>query len=326
VTTSALLVPDCGSGVGLGHLERMLALADALRPDVTAMLVVPAGDDTVRRRVTDRGHATLEQAGAAATRALSAAAGSGTDVVVLDGYVFDVAIQQRLREIAPLIVVDDLGLPSACDLAVNPAPGGEAKHPDGADSFLGGAPFALISAAIVEARDSVPQQGRGRRSVVVSTGAADASGLCALVVAGVLSGDAGAEVVAVVGPDMRRDDLGDDPRLTALVGPSTLAGALASATLFAGAAGTSAVQAACVGIPAVITATVANQMDQAAALADAGCAVLAPPHRITAECLRLLDDATTCAEMSTRGRLLVDGHGAVRVAGAVRRLIRARAA
>jgi spore coat polysaccharide biosynthesis predicted glycosyltransferase SpsG len=41
VTPRALLCADCGSGVGLGHLERMLALADALQPDVDVVLLVP---------------------------------------------------------------------------------------------------------------------------------------------------------------------------------------------------------------------------------------------------------------------------------------------
>jgi hypothetical protein len=31
MTRRALLIPDCGVGTGLGHLERALALADALR-------------------------------------------------------------------------------------------------------------------------------------------------------------------------------------------------------------------------------------------------------------------------------------------------------
>jgi len=41
VTSRALLAADCGRGVGLGHLERMLALAEALRPEVEASVLVP---------------------------------------------------------------------------------------------------------------------------------------------------------------------------------------------------------------------------------------------------------------------------------------------
>jgi spore coat polysaccharide biosynthesis predicted glycosyltransferase SpsG len=326
VTSNALLVPDCGAGVGLGHLERMLALADALRPDVGAVIVVPGDDSGVRGRVAARGHPVLEAGGETSERALVAAAETAPDLIVLDGYVFDVDTQRSLREHVALVVVDDLGLPTVCHLAVNPAPGGESKRPEGADAFLGGATYALLPAAVTEARDGVAPGGRSPRTVLVSTGATDRGGLCARVVTALLAGESGVEVLAVIGPEMRRDGLARDPRLTLLVEPPTLAAALGAATVFAGAAGTSAVQAACVGVPAVITATAANQEDQAGALVAAGCAVMAPPDRIAGECLRLLDDAELRTEMSRRGRALVDGQGAARVAQSLRRLLRARAA
>ena len=98
VTPRALLAADCGSGVGLGHLERMLALADALRPDLDVAVIVPEGDVALRQRVTDRGHVALEMPGTHRTRADAAVvAAPSVDVVVLDGYVFDVAMQRRLR-------------------------------------------------------------------------------------------------------------------------------------------------------------------------------------------------------------------------------------
>lgn len=326
MTARALLVPDCGSGVGLGHLERMLALADALRPDMAAVVVLAAGERGLHRRVADRGHDSIEESGDSAGRASAAAGQLVLDVIVLDGYDFDVATQRQLRRRAPLIVVDDLGHPASCDLAVNPSPGGEGKRPSGADAFLGGSRYALVPPAVVEARQTVRRQGRGRRSVLVSTGATDVLGLTSRVAGDLLRRDPGVEVVAVVGPEMDRDDLPRHPHLNVLIEPSTLAGALTAATLFAGAAGTSAVQAACAGVPAVITPVVANQRDQAAALAAAGCAIVAAPDELAAQCLRLLDDPVRCAEMGRLGRDLVDGRGAARVADSVRRLVRAPAA
>jgi spore coat polysaccharide biosynthesis predicted glycosyltransferase SpsG len=326
VTARALLVPDCGSGVGLGHLERMLALADALRRDLAAVVALPAGERGLHRRVADRGHDSIEESGDAAARATAAAGQLTPDVIVLDGYGFDLATQQELRRRAPLIVVDDLGHPAFCDLAVNPSPGGEDKRPSGADAYLGGARYALVPPGVVEARQTARRQGRGRRSVLVSTGATDALGIISRVVGDLLQRDPGVEVVAVVGPEMDRDDLPRHPHLNVLVEPSSLSGALATATVFTGAAGTSAVQAACAGVPAVITPVVANQRDQAAALAAAGCAVVVAPDELAVECLRLLDDPERRTEMARLGRELVDGRGAARVADSVRRLVRAPAA
>lgn len=327
MTLRALLAPDCGEGVGLGHLERMLALADALRTHASVSLILPEGDALLRRRVEDRGHMAVAVPGETATRVQAAIDGTrSVDLVVLDGYVFDAEMQTRLRERAPLTVVDDLGLPADCDLAVNPSPGGERLRPTGATTFLGGADYALLRAAFAEARERVLRQGRASRTVLVSTGATDVDGIGGRVVAELLETDPSVEVMRVVGPETRDAHAADQPRLHVLVAPTGLAEALAQATLYVGAAGTTAVQAACVGIPAVINDVVVNQSAQAAALAEAGCAVVVDSDDLARTCVRLLEDPARCDAMANRGRDLVDGRGAWRVADAVRRLVRVDAA
>ena len=323
----ALLAPDCGSGVGLGHLERMLALADALRPDTLVSVVLPDDDVELRRRVEDRGHAVVAARGAAPDRVASVlAAGRAPDLLVLDGYVFDAGMQERLRRRVPLTVVDDLGHTADCDLGINPSPGGESLRPAGATAFLGGAAYALIRSAFAEARETVLRRGRARRTVLVSTGATDIDGMAANVSTRLLNEDASLEVLRVVGPDAQSASPVDQPRLHLLVAPPSLAEALAETTIYVGAAGTTAVQAACVGIPAVINDAVPNQSAQAAALGRAGCAVVVDPEDLAAECIKLLDDPARCDVMAERGRALVDGRGAWRVAEAVRRLARVDAA
>jgi spore coat polysaccharide biosynthesis predicted glycosyltransferase SpsG len=321
VTLRALLAPDCGPGVGLGHLERMLALADALQPHASVSLIIPEGEIALRRRVADRGHAVIEAPGETADRVESViAAVESVDRVVLDGYVFDAAFQRRIRDRAPLTVVDDLGLAADCDLAVNPSPGGERLRPTGADAFLGGAAYALIRASFADARATVLRDGRARRTVLVSTGATDIGGISGHVTAELLARDATVEVVRVVGPDGDGIPGNHEPRLRLLVSPASLAEALARSTLYVGAAGTTAVQAACVGVPSVINDAVANQSAQAAALAGAGCAVVAGAGELATECLHLLDDPSLCDAMAEQGRALIDGRGAQRVADAIRRL------
>jgi UDP-2,4-diacetamido-2,4,6-trideoxy-beta-L-altropyranose hydrolase len=327
VTLRALLAPDCGRGVGLGHLERMLALADALQTNVSVSLILPERDDGLLRRVADRGHATVVAPGETAARVEEVVTTApSVDLVVLDGYVFDAALQHRIRDRAPLTVVDDLALAADCDLAVNPSPGGDDLRPTGASAFIGGAAYALIRASFVEARAAVLRAGRVPRTVLVSTGATDIGGISERVAAELLAADATVEVVRVVGPDTDGVPSNRESRLRLLVSPAGLADALARATVYVGAAGTSAVQAACVGIPAVINDAVANQSAQAAALAGAGCAIVADSDELASECLRLLDDPSRCDAMADRGRALIDGRGALRVAAAVRRLVQVDAA
>ena len=327
VTLRALLAPDCGPGVGLGHLERLLALADALQPEASVSLVLPEGDSALRRRVEDRGHAVVAAPGDTAARVEAVLTTTQrVDRVVLDGYGFDAALQRRIRDRAPLTVVDDLGSAADCDLAVNPSPGGELLQPTGASAFLGGAAYALISASYAKARATVLRTGRAPRTVLVSTGAADIGGISGRVTAELLGRDATVEVVRVVGPDADDVSVNDEPRLRLLVSPASLADALARATLYVGAAGTTAVQAACVGVPSVINDAVANQSAQAAALANAGCAVVADTDQLATESLRLLNDPSRCDAMAVCGRALIDGRGALRVADAIRRLARVDAA
>ena len=327
MTSRALLAADCGRGVGLGHLERMLALADALQPEVEVSVLVPEGGAALLWRVIDRGHAPLEARGDTRVRVASAVAASPPfDVVVLDGYVFDVGLQRRLRDRASLTVVDDLRLPTDCDLAVNPSPGGEALRPEGAGAFLGGAAYALIRASIVSAREMASRGDREPRTVLVSTGATDPAGLGLSVSHALLDRDPTVAVTRVVGPDSMELADATWPREHLLVAPPDLAGNLGTATVYVGAAGTTAVQAACVGCPSVITSAVSNQEAQAAALAAAGCAVVVDPTELAGACLMLLDDPARRAEMATRGRALVDGRGAARVAAEIRHLVAARAA
>ncbi len=327
VRPRALLAADCGSGVGLGHLERILALADALRPHLDVSIVVPQDDAGVRDRVTRRGHIPVEAHGD--TQARVAAAVSATesvDVLVLDGYVFEVALQHRLRRRAALTVVDDLCLPADCDLAVNPSPAGEAMRPSGADSFLGGPAFALIRASFADARQQALRRGRDSRMVLVSSGATDLAGIGGRVTRALLDGDSTVEVVRVVGPDTPGVADGAHEREHVLIAPPSLADSLSQASVYVGAAGTTAVQAACVGTPAVITAAVPNQEAQAAALAAAGCAIVVDVESLASTCLQLLDDGARRDDMAARGRALVDGRGAERVADAIRQLVAARAA
>ena len=165
-------------------------------------MLLPDDDAALRRRVVDRGHTPIEARGDTPLRVASAVAASTSfDVVVLDGYVFDVRLQRRLRARAPLTVVDDLRLPADCDLAVNPSPGGDVLRPEGARAFLGGAAYALIRASVVSAREMASRSEREPRSVLVSTGATDLAGLGLTVSHRLLERDPTVAVTRVVGPD-----------------------------------------------------------------------------------------------------------------------------
>ncbi len=323
-----LLAPDCGPDVGLGHLERALALADALQGNAEPVIVTgpdgPEGD-----RVRARGH--LHRAGDDAwpDRALAAADAVGAVVAVLDGYESSLTTQARLRRGRRLVLVDDTNGSSDCDLLVNPAPGAQTLlRPDGAGEVLAGASYALLADAYLEARSERERGGVDPQSVAVVTGGATLGDLQPQLLRALRQAIPDATLHVVVGPR------GSEPEAAAgLVvhsSPPTLAGLLAMCAMYVGSAGGSAVQAACVGLPAVVIPMVDNQAQQAAALAAAGCAVALPmgadPTKIAEPARAIAGDQTRREAMSAAGRELVDGRGAERVAQAILELVVARSA
>ena len=109
--------------------------------------------------------------------------------------------------------------------------------------------------------------------------------------------------------------------------PDGLARELSTALVAVVAGGVTAYEACALGVPAVAAAVVPAQAPTIAALARAGAVVAAgrlrsgaDARRIAAAALRLLDDGPRRAALRRRGRALVDGRGAARVADAVRRL------
>ncbi|QKG52777.1 UDP-2,4-diacetamido-2,4,6-trideoxy-beta-L-altropyranose hydrolase [Hymenobacter sp. BRD67] len=124
-----VLRADGNSRIGLGHLMRLLALAEILRADFGEIhFLIQAPDENVQVLLRNAGLALTELPPAApATEAAESmpALLQPTDVLVLDGYGFDYAYQQLVRPLAArLVCLDDLhAFPFAADLVLNPAGG-----------------------------------------------------------------------------------------------------------------------------------------------------------------------------------------------------------
>jgi spore coat polysaccharide biosynthesis predicted glycosyltransferase SpsG len=320
-----LLVPHCGLAIGFGHHERMLALAEALRArGVEAVLSVPASHSPSIERARARDVTIAPGDSDPCHRALATAADLGASACVLDGYVFPPGFQSRLRQICPVVVVDDLGAAADCDLAVNPSVV-PIPAPSGARQFLGAPDHALLSSADRSARterlDHTPESDR----VIVSAGATDASGLALHIASRIINAGAPIHVILVAGPETLLTDV--PYGIEVIRQPRSLSALLCSSSVYVGAAGVTSVQAACIGVPMVVVPTVENQRSQARALADASCAVMVTDGDEAARvALTLLADTPRRHAMSQAGRALVDGRGSDRVAGAILALAAAQSA
>lgn len=112
--------------------------------------------------------------------------------------------------------------------------------------------------------------------------------------------------------------------------PTGLAAELARATVAVVAGGVTAYEACALGVPAVVAAVVPAQQATVGALARAGAVVAGgrlrsagDVGRLVGATVRLLENGARRRTLARRGRRLVDGGGAARVAAALRRVAHA---
>ena len=289
---------DGGPGIGAGHVMRCLALAEAWTR--------AGGCASVAGSLSPQLHERL----AAAELDAVDASGDGADVVerlapdaiVLDGYSFGLDDQERLRRLAPLLVVDDRPRLAryACDLLLDQNAGAEAHaySAPGARQLLG-ARYALVRREIRSARRATRL---GGSRVLVSLGGVGEGPR-----EGVL-----AAVAAVPGAEASEARGGGD--LVAL---------LERADVAVCAAGVTAWELACAGVPMLLLVTAENQHVVLEGAVSAGCALAADIETLPEQLAALLADGGLRAQLATAGRRLVDGRGAERVAAALRERVAA---
>lgn len=176
-----VLRADGDARIGLGHVMRLVALAEIAGPHWHRVLVLREPTAAIRTQLGEAVeefitiHPLLsldEEAVWLAKHVLQL-----TDVLVLDGYEFDFAYQQILRAAAGAILyIDDLhAIPQAADAILNPAGGVPRSHYDlrrpGARLFTGPA-WAPLRAPFREAAQAPPPPA-DPTSVLLCLGGAD---------------------------------------------------------------------------------------------------------------------------------------------------------
>jgi spore coat polysaccharide biosynthesis predicted glycosyltransferase SpsG len=251
---------------------------------------------------------------------------------VLDGYGFEADYQRALRTaVRQLVVLDEAGRAcDAADLVVNQnLHATAALYPWAAaapERLALGPSFALLRREFEAWRRWRRPQVTVPRRVLVTMGGADPANATARVLAVLGRVARDLEVRVVVGPANPRP-----AALAAALERAGLRGALTTVTtempalmawadLAVSAAGSTVWELAFMGLPSVVVPIADNQRPIAAAAEAAGVALAADPaaaahsEALAGAVLRLRDDAGCRRELSARGRRLVDGGGAGRVA------------
>jgi UDP-2,4-diacetamido-2,4,6-trideoxy-beta-L-altropyranose hydrolase len=333
---SVIFRADANAEIGLGHVMRMSSLAAECRkngwqtqfcgnmPERLSATLAADGHDLLPVETTEAGEpepGLLNAIHAANTRPW----------VVLDGYGFDEAYQQRIfAEGARVMVMDDhCHLPSyATDLLVNQNAGAE-RFPyilsrDG--HLLCGTPYVLLRKEFTRWSAWQREYPSVGRRLLLTVGGADPEGLTLDWLAALEShcGDA-LEIHLIAGTDNpRQQDLESlarrsRHRITISLLVDDMASLMTWADVALTAGGSTLWESAFMSMPAVVVCLADNQRGGTTAVADAGAAVflgerdVVALEQMAAKVFQLVGDQSARAGMGLAGRKLVDGRGAQRV-------------
>lgn len=184
---------DGNSTIGLGHVMRLLALADQLRGLAPGLFLVREPAPAVAQLVSSAGWALISLPPAAPMAEANWLARDflqPSDVLVLDGYEFVLAYQQRLRQSGcGLVYIDDLrAWPVVADVLINHSPGvapADYEAPAAAQLLLG-PPFSLLRQPFIE-QAAPPLACPALASALVCFGGADPLGLTVRTLAALLA-------------------------------------------------------------------------------------------------------------------------------------------
>ena len=335
-----LLLCDGGGAMGVGHVIRTLALAEA---------AVAAGHDVVVAGHFE-GSFVQGQLAAAPVEVVELGApladhdrdqnratvnglvsGQRPDVLHVDSY--EASDVGGPASVVVLSNMEDgtFGLRPAT-VVIDPTVGAELveRPDDGSTLLLRGSRYAPMRQRVLDARrrGAAMATADSARSVLVVMGGTDPVALAPAAVGLLASTGLALEVKAIaVGENaerVRAAALGSALSLTVLAPVDDLASAMAVQDLVISAAGTSVWELCCIGVPMALIRAVDNQRDgydravAAGAAAGLGGPELVEPDGLgaqrAAEVLRrVLNDSPKRADMRLAGRRIVDGLGAWRV-------------
>ncbi len=331
-----LIRVEAGPHIGLGHLQRCLALAGALRTHGALVQFVHGGDARVAGRIaaegwTDEPLGDVQPGDSGDVRATLDAAGRWqAQVLVVDSYAIDAAYLGALRRAGYFVAaIDDLARePFPCQMVINSgaqAPAMRYQSSSGDTEFVLGPAHALLRPEFwIPVSRTVSEQ---VRRVLVTIGGADPRCLMPKFLQVLDRVNGAFEITAVIGPlfeqadEVRRAAAACRRRVQIAEGVPRLRDVMLEADVALTAAGQTLYELAATGTPAVAVVVAANQTESLQALARVGTVRAAGAvdetewmSRLQEMVEQVIGDTAVRRDMSAAGLRTVDGQGARRVA------------
>lgn len=324
---------DGSREIGLGHVSRCLALADELRETFGcgvrfAMVSGPAGSDMVRRA----GYPVLEwQGGSQSTWLTDVVYGYKPHALIIDERFWTTrsAVEEWRQGGVVTVVIDDSGEKRlAADLVFYPPVPQlkDLKWTGFTGRLYTGWDWLILRREFTEDRHHVPGE---YPRVLVTMGGSDPAGMTLKALAALDRLELDFQTDVVLGPGF-----GHDKPLEAFVAAArrryvlhrdvrNMGVLMAQADLAVASYGVTAFELAAMGVPAIHLCLTEDHVLSASALADTGAVVsmghhtIVTPESLAERVFSLLTDKDGLERMSQKGRALIDGCGAVRIAQCV---------
>ncbi|MBI5179108.1 MAG: hypothetical protein HZA04_07595 [Nitrospinae bacterium] len=325
-----LIRADGSRKSGFGHLSRMAALSAAMeRKGCRAVFITWGADDAVRGFLSSRGLAFIETPHAAgedgARFHLKAMESCGAKLTILDSYQLDDPFRERLKEGGAVVAaVDDIYRHySRADVVINHNPSADrARYADFSGRVLAGPQFALINQAFADCRPALSPV------VLVTLGGTDALAQTDRVLRLLDRVDEDFNILALAGSYSGGEvfsGLKHPLEIAPFTGDMPGLFSRCSAAITGG--GITCMELACAGLPFLIVLTDEYQRENAETYARNGVAEYSgalwekSDEELFASFSHFLSHPQAWGEMARKGRALVDGKGADRVAEELAALI-----
>ena len=330
---------DAGPQIGLGHLQRCISLAIALRNCEAVCLFLTNDDHKVRDRITRFGFDgyTLNTIGSwdgdDLVQTITMAANHKCGAIVVDSDYEGAEYLRRLRSVGFFVcAIEDIAPhPFPCQMVVNGDAHARQLHyysSSGDTCFLLGSEYSILRPEFSNTHPRLVSD--IAENILVTLGGADPHNLMPRLLELLGEVPGAFAVTAVIGPFF--DNLAEIVTVAESVkrpvklvpSPDSVHNLMLEADLAVSAGGQTLYELACIGCPTVAIRMAANQDGQLQVFSEAGfvtavgCAEdIGVVNAVVDILLPLLADPKKRGAMSAAGQQLIDGQGALRVAQAI---------